>query len=49
MRRMQYPCYLFRESGQAIGVAVGGTVFRYKLSEILTLGDVAAEATVEDC
>ena len=39
--------YLLRCAGQTVGVAVGGTVFRYQLGNILKVGNVAPEATVE--
>jgi len=39
--------YIIRGCGQTLGVAVGGNIFRYQLSDILGVGSVAPEATVE--
>jgi hypothetical protein len=39
--------YLLRASEQTAGVAIGGTIFRYQLDDVLKAGDVAPESTVE--
>jgi hypothetical protein len=39
--------YLLRACGQTIGVSIGGTIFRYQLSDVLDVGDVSSETTVE--
>ena len=41
--------YMIRGCGQTIGVAIGSTIFRYQLADVLSLGSggAGAEATVE--
>ncbi|KAH6665388.1 major facilitator superfamily domain-containing protein [Halenospora varia] len=39
--------YLIRASGQTVGVAIGSTIFRYQMRNVLVVGETSPEATTE--